>query len=493
MNGLPRCVRQRDASSSSRTIDCGVSVRVRHFGNTANNAYYNALLLQQFEGIESDLPIRSFGLQHAISAPAWEGLEFVVPDAEWVARPDWATIAGALDFNSEYTDFKDPDGPDAAAPSKPNVKGVAMSVARAALNPLYGRRWAQPIFNLSYRLILARRPTLPSLEGRIDLMYGANSLIRLRVAQPSPHLVCLEHGTVRWIGDGNREEKTLRFAYRDQVKQARHLWVTNLDPRTLEIAEDVAPGRWTALPHPFVPDRRVPFSASEVQREQLLRLTKSESLVLLPASQNWSKHHDKGSMKALLAFVELRRKGIDVGLVAVEWGLQLAESKAYLNDAGVGENVTWVPPMARFTLQRMMANVDLVWDQFGLDAFGALALRAVEQGTPLVSRGLAPIGERLIGGPVPWKQASTTDEIVYETAGILEQMGLHGRDEVIRRTRESYRAWLFSRHSPAMTAALQRDVYEALLLGHSRSGTASPDAWSKCLPSGRQEETGELT
>jgi hypothetical protein len=259
------------------------------------------------------------------------------------------------------------------------------------------------------------------------------------------------------------------------------VWITNLDPRTIEIAEEVAPGRWTALPHPYTLDDRVPFAGSPSRRKALLEQTRSSSLVLLPSSQNWRKHHDKGSKRALKAFVKLRRSGVDAGLVAVEWGLQLAESKAFLEEAGVADNVAWVPPMAKLALQRMMADVDVVWDQFGLDAFGGLALRVVEQGTPLISRGLAPIGEQLIGGPVPWRDAATTEDIVRESTGVLRDIAERGRDVVIGETRSRYRTWLLERHSPELAARLQSDVYARMADGTFEPGVAAPDQWAKLL------------
>lgn len=458
-------------------------MRLRHFGNTANNAYYNALLLEKYAGITSQLPIRMFGLEHAISAPAWESVDFEVPGADWVPRPDWSSIPGAVALNSLYTDL-DP-GPAAgglASPSgRPGLSGRLMSLARSVLLPLHGKRWAQPIFDASYRVLLARRSAVSQPEGVVDVLYGADSLIRLKVPQDSRRTVFLEHGTVRWIADGDRESALFRAEYRKQVAQAMQLWVTNLDPRTIEIAEDVAPGRWTALPHPYTLDARVPFAGSEQRRKALLEQTRATSLVLLPSSQNWSKHHDKGSKRALTAFVELRRSGVDVGLVAVEWGLQLAESREFLQKAGVGENVAWVAPMARLSLQRMMADVDVVWDQFGLDAFGALALRAVEQGTPLVSRGLAAIGEQLIGGPVPWHHAATTEEIIRQTSNLVSDIAERGRDVVISETRSRYREWLIERHSPELTAQLQGDVYTRMSEGTFERGVSAPDQWAQLL------------
>lgn len=458
-------------------------MRIGHFGNTANNAYYNIRLLAEYANLESSLPVRMFGLRHAMSAPAWEAIDFEVPSPAWVTQPDWSSIPGANAVNAQYSDLGGAGTARiAAARSRMGMAARALSTARTVLTPLRGKRWAQPIFDLSYALALARRPAHAVPDGRIDVLYGADSVFRLRAPRPSPQVVCLEHGTIRWIADGSRESAVLRQAYRKQVEQAPHLWVTNLDPRTLEIAEDVAPGRWSALPHPFIPDPRVPFLES--RRQALLGATNSSSLVFLPSSQNWNKHHDKGSIKALTAFVELRRNGLDVGLVAVEWGLQLDESKVFLDEAGVGRNVVWKAPMSRFSLQRLMADVDVVWDQFGLDAFGALALRAVEQGTPLVSRGLVSVGEELIGGPVPWSPAATIDEIVRETTGILEDMDRRGRETVIAETTSEYRAWLHNRHSPALTAALQLSVYEKMFEGSFEPGTTVPDQWAKLLNEG---------
>lgn len=465
-------------------------MKIRHFGNTANNAYYNARLLHENAGIESELPVRMFGLLHAISAPAWESVEFDVPSTAWVPEPDWSLIPGAVEVNARYSDLPAPLGSVGAPPPAPGLSPSAlfMTVARAGLGAIHGKPGTQPIFDTSYRLVLARRPILAPGDNTIDMFYGADSLVRVKVPQTTEHLVCLEHGTVRWIADGDRETAVFRRAYRELVQRSKHLWVTNLDPRSLELAEDVAPGRWSAFPHPYIPDARVPFAESEGHRAALLAQTRSERLILLPSSQNWSKHHDKGSRKALEAFVELRRAGHEVGLVAVEWGLQLAESKAFLESEGFGGNVAWVAPMARFGLQRMMADVDVVWDQFGLDAFGALALRAAEQGTPFVSRGLAPEGEKVMGGPVPWLHAESVGDIVRETSAVFEAMDERGRATVVAEFQKHLRGWLLERHSPALTAQLQSDLYARMLNGSFEPGTAAPDAWARLLATGEREE-----
>jgi len=455
-------------------------MRVAHYGNTANNAYYNARLLREVAGVESALPIRMFGQMHAISAPAWEAVDFDVPSSDWVANPNWAQFPEASAVNAAFSDL----------PAESASRAVA---ARSRIGAaLAGRSWARPIFDMRNRRRLAARAELLESPGTVSVLYGADSLEGLRVPLDAARVVGLEHGTVRWIADGGPEHRLRQAAYRELLARAKHLWVTNLDPRTLEIAEDLVPGRWSAIPHPYVTDPRVPFSDSPERRAALLRASDSSALILLPASQNWRAHHDKGSIKAIEAFIELRHQGADVGLVAVEWGLQLAESKALLERAGVAEHVAWVPPMARFALQRMMANVDVVWDQFGLEAFGGLACRVLEQGTPLVSRGLASIGERLIGSPVPWKHAASVDDIVRQTRGLLDDMHSRGRDLVITQTRARYRSWLVDRHSAELTAALQVEVYSGMAEGEWSPGTAAPDRWKTWLEEHSGPERAEV-
>lgn len=453
-------------------------MRVRHFGNTANNAYHNILLLEQFEGIESELPIRMFGLDHAISAPAWETVEFDVPTAQWVAQPDWSEFPEAKDLNLRFTDL--PATRVSADEQEDSARSSSQATLRTRLfGPLRTQPWAQPLVVARDRQMLAGRPVLPEDGDTINLLYGSNSVFVSQLPASPKQTVCMEHGTLRWIAEGRREERAFRDAYRQQVQQANHVWVTNLDPRTLEIAEDVVPGKWVAFPHPFALDPRVPLPESPERRNALLAETRSDSLVLLAASQNWAKDHDKGSIAALAAFVELRRSGRDVGLVAVEWGRQVDEAKEILAREGVAESVVWVPPMTRLALQRTMANVDAVWDQFGLEVFGALALRALEQGTPLVSRGLAPEANRYIGGSVPWSTAANVSEIVLQTGAILDDVAERGRSAVFSETRARYRAWLLTHHSPALTASLQRDVYAGILDGTFRAGDLPADEWAR--------------
>lgn len=423
-----------------------------------------------------------FGLNHAMSAPAWEAVDFQVRDAEWVSNPTWFTFPEAYETNKKFTDIVMSE----MTSNEAEITNYFEKVEKLSFKQHVGRFIARTPFSSSFNNLLLKRnlrsyPALECTASKITMIYGADSLFTLRIPRDPINTVALEHGTIRWIADGAKDGAIWRKKYKEQLQKVNHVWVTNLDPRTIEIAEEFVPGKWSALPHPFMFDERVPYATDELTRTKLLSELDSEALVLLASSQNWSKHHDKGSIKALEAFIELRKQGVAAGLVAVEWGLQLQESKDLLKAAGVSQFVKWVSPMPRHSLQRMMACVDVVWDQFGLDAFGALALRTLEQGTPLISRGLAPAGEQLIGGPVPWIQAISQEDIVRETTKLFLDIRQRGRSVVMNEYSSNYRKWLDNNHSPQITATLQNHVYSALIHNQFETGSAQPSAWANLI------------
>jgi glycosyltransferase involved in cell wall biosynthesis len=252
-----------------------------------------------------------------------------------------------------------------------------------------------------------------------------------------------------------------------------------LDPQTIEAADSLVPGKWSALPHPIEFDESIPYASDKTKRAVLLEATKSPQLVLLAASQNWSQYHNKGTRMAAESFVELRKRGEEVGLVCVKWGPDVDKSMILFERAGVAKYVTWVDPMPRHQLQKLMACVDLAWDQFGLEAFGALALRTLEQGCPLVSRGLSDQGINLIGSQVPWEISNNQNELVDRTSSILNTIRQEGREIVHSKTAAKYKAWLQQFHSPQITTLLQLQRYTQILNDSQKLSLARPDEWRR--------------
>jgi glycosyltransferase involved in cell wall biosynthesis len=445
-------------------------MKVIHLGNTANNAYHNAKILKSEVNVDSVLPIRMFGNTHPISAPAWDEIDFAIPDASWVTFPNWSLIGGQADLNSRFTDIT----PESTGSHHQKTRASFHHKILSVLRKLYILKllnWV--IREISFRV----RRSVPTYRNHITITYGADSVPTLSLNRPSRNVVALEHGQLRWVLNGPKEDRKIRELYKRQLANVSHVWVTNLDPETILAAKSLVPGKWSAFPHPFEFDSRVPYKSDETMRRSFLSSTRSSFLVLLASSQNWSQHHNKGSQTAAEAFVKLRNAGVDIGLIAVEWGLDVERTKQYFLDNKVSEYVSWVMMMPRHRLQKLMASVDAVWDQFGLEAFGALALRAMEQGCPLVSRGLSIEGQALIGSQVPWECAATSEEIVSSTTRIFEGIVRLGRESFHMEAGKTYRAWLDHFHSTSITASLQMDRYNELLSPVEVIRDAEPDAW----------------
>jgi glycosyltransferase involved in cell wall biosynthesis len=449
-------------------------LKISHFGNTANNAYHNVKILQAEENVVSHLPVRMFGLSHPISAPAWDEIDFEIPDFEWVSEPDWSRFPDAANVNSRFTDLLEKSSGGPQIVRRRHIRDRVVRVLKAL-------RLLKAATLLFQEIAYLKRSQVPKTENGITILYGLDSLNTFALSRHSKQTVALEHGQLRWALNGPKGDSRIRSLYKRQLANVSHVWVTNLDPATIDAAKILAPGKWSALPHPFAFDQRVPYASDLQERMELLNQTRSSALVLLASSQNWSPYHDKGSRIAAEAFVELRKTGVDVGLVAVSWGLDLEKTMKYFRDNNVSDYVKWINLMPRHRLQRLMANVDLVWDQFGLEAFGALALRTLEQGAPLVSRGLSDEGNSLLGVPVPWEKAANTQEVVSKTTGILSEIKEKGLETVHNNYRKIYRDWLDKYHSPRITASLQLNRYSELLDPNPKWADAEPDAWRKIV------------
>lgn len=285
---------------------------------------------------------------------------------------------------------------------------------------------------------------------------------------------------MRWAWE-NRAKSEKAYGYIEAAKRATHLWVTNLDPATLGVIHEAKIERWSAFPHPYEPNPAAPYPRDRKLRERLGRQTQSEYLIFLPSSQNWSlSYHDKGSNKALEAFALLRAAGHSVGLILANWGLEVEASKRFLESSGVSQYTTWVHPLGRLRLQRMLSAVDVVWDQFGLQAFGALALRVTEQGTPMVSAGLTPEAESLVGFKPPWNSALDAEQVVGATLTFLERFNSQpsSRDTLSL----TYRRWFFDCHGPNIATELQQRLLETIM-EPSRTGLGH-DAWSHLVSKG---------
>ena len=569
-------------------------------GNTANNAFFNLVIAKRYSNLYFTHIYSS--VRHAISAPAWETLEFKVPDHTWVDEPDWGAVPRANSLNREYMKGW-------GRRSRPNflflqhvyrktllisysslkvglralivvmqtfrstlhisdrtitsldsrVKGLKFqllrdSLASWALTTTRGTGVGQksaklrdasptvhlflttsvnliaaatafviwvlllPIRFVHFSLLLsrsdaselarnyARDGAIPRRIRDLRVLYrraprGASERVRQitdkllkrdshreqieiiygnaeRSFSPLSLLrICLEHGTLRWTKTGPLEQLHIRQEYEELVRSCDHLWVTNIDEDSLVTASELASDKWSVLPHPYTPDPDVPFSKNDEFRRKLLEQTKSVLLVCAPASLNWLPDHDKGSKTILTAWMSLRDQGLPLGLVLAKWGRQMGEVQEMVQDAGVADHVFWIEPQPRRNLQRLLASCDVALDQFGLPAFGALNLRCLEQGIPLISRPLESQSRTILGGTEPWIGASNAQDLAIALTNIWELQIANRLADFRREQGGKQRRWFLRRHHPAMTAILQIRRYSTLLGLHD-FGAPDPLEWA---------------
>lgn len=483
-------------------------IRLWQRGNVANNGFHNRRILRHYTFLECD-PVAS-EVRHAMSLPAWDELDFDPFLLNSVHDPNWTRVPGAWPLNQAEIagSVRRP------TPLADRARTQAKRIGRLLLTPdqswqlLYQRAYGHRSLRILYGAIPRSTSLIEILRRILNILSRALHPVKQRLLMrkgpgTSPDLllvlgdsgpvvsslrgatIALEHGTLRWASSTSRESG-FRARFLEQISLSDHLWVTNLDPASIETAEKEMPGKWSAFPHPYFLDSLAPYAADVSTREAFLGLTQSRYLLVLPASINWTGDHNKGSARALEAFRQLRGEGLECGLLAMGWGADLTLAQEWLQDHQVARYVHWINPLPRIGLQRLMAICDVVLDQFGLEAFGALMLRALEQGVPVVSRGLTIEAEQLIGREVPWLPAVEPMQIVERVQEVLMIENPNARSELRFMLGTRGRKWLYERHHHEITAILQIRRY-ATLLGLADFGPAKPGDWAAIPDHGTQE------
>lgn len=468
-----------------------MSIRISHVGNTANNAYYHHLIFDS-HGLVSELPIQDFNLRHAMSHPGWESLSFIPSSYKWVEYPDWTDVPFGLETGKFFLAvpffFRIEQAlRDILRPvlrltiSKPLVFALRTSVflMRALME------WAQDAFVRFKPKHWSRFGNLPLgppglAQRRLQIIYGLNFLsASLKPKGAKRRTLMFEHGTLRWAGI-NPPIGSLEKTWLDFVRGASSLMVTNLDPPSLAVARQHFPGRWLAYPHPYVFFNGPLPPSTLPTRAQLIRELDAEFLIFLPSSQNWKlSYHNKGSDIAWEAFFSLRKEGKRVGLIASEWGGDIQAAKAAVEASGFAANVRWQVPVPRIPMLRLLGEVDMCWDQFSIQGFGATALKAVEAGTPLISQGLTDDAVDLTGFQVPWRVAGCPQSLADETDRTMMEISQHGLPRLKESTLEKYHQWFWNYHSPQVVMSLTN-----LLIERAQSGAKSqlnPDSWKRVI------------
>ena len=313
----------------------------------------------------------------------------------------------------------------------------------------------------------------------IHITFG-NVRPRLEPRNNSPISVVLEHGQIRWLADGPEHQRYERSSFQRLCEKSEHIWVTNLDQRTLDIARELFPNKWGVLPHPYVLDPSCPYQEIDGVRSQLIAELNTDFLVLNASSLSIGGEQRKGVDKLLQALNALRKdQGIRIGIVLVRWGTDIEKVVQLIHSLGLDDQCRFIDPLPRVALQRFMSSFDVVSDQFDYDAFGGLTIRALEQGMPLLSRPIGESAAALIGGRPPIVEASSIDEILTQLNRLYSDVQEIGRDNFLLKYRGESRQWIVDHHHHHITRALQEETYTKLMEDGLRPSV--PGRWGELV------------
>jgi len=461
-------------------------------------------------------PASANGIVHAISMPAWEVFDLTARDVSSIDAPIWSEDLHSINCrhitrrNTPWSfafvrmrSRKECSRP-TAQPQKSNleerhktvgepleVQGTeGLSVTEHVI------RWLQRCLtrirfdptqlafvrgtSRELSALHAWRFASMRLQSKGPWVHISNGAMQLPFTNPrrwGAINVLLEHGTVRWSSSKPTSDARERLGYQEMCKEADHIWVTNLDVKTLERVDQLAPGRWTALPHPYHLDSMAPYPERKGERTFLKGSLDAEFLIFSGSSFSFGGDQNKGTLSLLEAFRDLVHDAkVPVGLVVTRWGQDVDAANALFSKYKLQRRVMVLPPMSRVRLQQTMAACDLVSDQFYLDAFGGLAIRALEQGMPVLTRGLSEMARGVIGELPPFVSAHDNDTIKSQVASQVRLYEQIGREKYLGLHRISSRGWFLRRHHHGITRTLQEQRYAQLTT--NRSAPAIPNAWA---------------
>jgi glycosyltransferase involved in cell wall biosynthesis len=141
----------------------------------------------------------------------------------------------------------------------------------------------------------------------------------------------------------------------------------------------------------------------------------------------------------------------------VEWGEELALSRALIAEEGLAERVHWIPPAPRQRLWTLMAGAAGVLDQFAASAFGGVGLEAMALGKPVISRIEGAELGPFFATPPPIRHAATPEQVAEAIQEVLSVPGAAAR------LGEAGRAWMATEHGVERQLALQFAACERLI------------------------------
>lgn len=275
--------------------------------------------------------------------------------------------------------------------------------------------------------------------------YGTDPIHPL-LAGKIPYLG-FEHGTLRDFTMGAEPYHQLTaLAYR----QSNHTFITNGD--CLTNAKRLNIGSYSPIIHPIDVEQHRRDYGSEI--DDLRRELDGEVILFCPTRHDYS---IKGTDRFIRALPLVKQKtGRRVRMVLVEWGRQVADSKAMLRELQCEDDVIWKKAMCRITTIKHMRASDVVFDQMVLPVFGSTAPQAIAAGVPVVGSYVASETRWLIPEPAPIMPAYTPEQVADAVVQAIDPQWLSDY-------RQRARQWTDAYHSPNVVTREHLRTYRRVL------------------------------
>jgi glycosyltransferase involved in cell wall biosynthesis len=491
---------------------------VLHIGNIANNAYNNAKIQRRF-GIAADVICVDY--YHIMGCPEWEDADFIgtvanptLPD--WWAvdlrgfrRPRWfaqgpgrfcrwhlasAGLAAMLSWRvltavrwvfarqSRTARFL------REAVLRPGwylfrrarafvgARRTSNDASPAPLAAFAADASATGFPTLCVRLVEAFQRYFPDRADCLGIdeiaryadfpiawrpLLARYDMIQAYATDPAIPLVCglrnfaaYEHGTIRDLPfQDTVEGRMCALSYRE----APAVFVTNSDNLQGAARLGIAADRLFCLPHAFDDTKLRRFAA-----DHPATLAASPCVFFSPARQHWTDRDPgfaKGNDMLLRALPLVRRAARNFTVVLVEWGRDVAASKALLAELGCGDLVRWIPVLKKRDLWAQYLASHAIVDQFVIPALGGVAFEAMALGRRTITALDEGQATRFFGAPPPLFACRTVDEVAAAMLRVLaDPKDAAGQGEAAQR-------WIERYHSARRIVAIQLEAYRRILNG----------------------------
>jgi glycosyltransferase involved in cell wall biosynthesis len=357
--------------------------------------------------------------------------------------------------------------------------GKPAADTQAQPSPIHTTKLIEPGPELSARY-RAAFPTVPTEEieddlailraaaapwrdvlGRYDVVHGYAFDASIPLFAGHKVFVAYEHGTIRLIPfEDTRRGRLCRFVYQEAPKA----FITNTDVLPSADRIPIPHDRRVLTPHAF---NDAPLNAFALSHPPVPRAP-GPLHFFSPTRHHW-RNGDTSWLKGNDVFLRAAGRFVaqtcPLRITLVEWGPEVADSKALIEELGLTPHVTWVPTLNRRQLWSAYRDCDCVVDQFAIPALGGVGYEALTLGARVLTWLDEPALATFFGEAPPILNAGTVSEAQAAIQAIVDD------PDDSAGLKQRARAWAQTYHSTQRILDLEFAAYHELL---PRAGDGAP-------------------